>query len=265
MTNVIQNLLKDQGYEIIAVPKPDLTPLKLLLKENKHLSEYGGSMLDLFEPDVAGLPVIQTGTPDINGSKALKAETSVGLELLSGLMAALQLSNSEVGASFASGKDTSLSFSFQNIKEEKVETISLDNFLMGAIPKKEGFERSLERLKNSELYVTTSVLKSNAFFIEVNASNEQAGNVKAGIEKIVSASGQFERAGDNSFSIKPSGGQYFAFAYRAARIIFDRKRWFEFWQEDEKFQIRSDKGLVLRSPEDFPVVVLQTDDGISRF
>ncbi|WP_421946820.1 hypothetical protein [Phaeodactylibacter xiamenensis] len=266
MSGVLKNMLKEQGYETIALPKEGLKPLQVLLRSGNELREYGGTLLDLFEPDVAGLPIKRRSTSGLSGQQVIATDANTGVDLLKQLFQALGLKDSAIEGNLTIGKHHNLSFSFQSIEEERVPFIGLDNFIRGAIPKKEGFQASLERLKASELYVITHLLKSNTFSIDFYSDRGIDGELKGALEKLATLEGSLKHSKDNQLSLSVPEGKELAFAFRAVRILFDRKRWFEFWQNKEGFRIKNQQGLVLKDgEEDFPVDFLSSESGISSF
>jgi hypothetical protein len=263
MSKFIQNHLADKGYELIALPKADIAPLQLLIQQQKALSAYGDSLLALFEPDEAGLPVRQTATADFAGGQLLSADASAGIKLLSGLFSALKLNGSKLEASLSSAAGLELSFSYTDITEEKVSRMALDNFIAGAIPQKASFQRSLELLKDGELYVITSVLKSAKVEVSLSSAKSTAAELVTAVEGIADLNAQLKRAGSHGFSLSAPAGQPLAFAFQAAKILYDKPRWFQFWNRKEAgFRIKDQSGMVLKAPEDFPISPLRTEAGV---
>lgn len=264
MSKFIQNHLADKGYEIIALPKADIAPLQLLIQRQKALSAYGGSLLDLFEPDEAGMPVRQTVAANFAGGQLFSTNASVGSKLLSGLFSALGLNSSQLEASLSSVAGLELSFSYTDVTEEKVSWMALDNFIAGAIPQKAGFQASLERLKESELYVITSVLKSANIEVSLSSAKSTAAELTTAVEGIADLNAQLKRAGSHGFSLSAPDGQRLAFAFQAAKILYDQPNWFQFWRRKEAgFRLKDQQGMVMKDPEDFPIHPLRTEDGIA--
>jgi len=265
MIKYLQSHLKEQGYLFVALPKPDLAPLHLLTKYNGHLQEYDGNLLDLFEPDESPFPLRDRYLPDFSGQQLLQADWSAGADLLHGLFEFFRQKEDKLQASLSGMRGLVLTFAYENIEEERVSQQALDNFLSGALPKKEGFQRSVERLKDGELYVLTSVLRSNQFTVTLDCQREDKGKLEATVGDIVDAHASIERKQGNSFSLKTEGEQSFVFACRAAQVLYNKKYWFQFWKKDEKgFRIEQRQGMVVRGEEDFAVQPLQVADGLLK-
>lgn len=266
MSRIIKNHLADSGYEIIALPKADIAPLQLLTQQGKSLSRYGESLLLLFEPDGAGLPLRHTEAADIKGGEQFCTDVSTGLELLAGLFKALKLDESKLGASFNHLSGLEFSFSYEGIVEEYVSPMNLDNFISGAIPKKEGFETALERLRNSELYIITSVLKSDSMQLSLSSSKATEAELNAAIEQLVELNPNLDRLGSKKIAISATKEQPLAFAFKAVRVIYDKPSWFKFWdRKNAKFRVKNQQGMVMKGIEDFPLDVLKTEEGLVSF
>jgi hypothetical protein len=266
MSNLIKNLLTEYGYEMVALPKADIAPLLLLRKEGDYLSSMHSNVELLFEEDIAALPAPTTTTTvaNISGKNTLRLDGNMGLKALSGLFDALKLKDSDIKTHFAASKNLELEFSFENVQEDKVDYVVLDNFFSGAIPLEKEFKSSMELLKRSELYVVTTVLKSNHFSIKIGNSNSQDAELKLALEKMGALDTKFKREKDNVFSITTEGEESLVFAFKAVQILYDKASWFEFWKPKEaEFRIRKQKGMVLRGTSDFPVINLKTESGIS--
>lgn len=265
MIQFFRTHLKEQGYLFVALPKPDLAPLQLLIQDKNDLKEYDGRLLDLFEPDESPFPLKSRNLPDFSGEQLIQTNWLAGFNLLNGLFKLFQQESSKVLTTLNGIKGLTLSFAYENIEEERVSEQALDNFLFNALPKKEGFERSVKRLKNGELYVITSVLRSNQFTVSLDCSSEDKGKVEAALDKLLDIQANIERKKGNSFVLKTNGGQHFVFACRAAQIIYNKDHWFKFWKKDEKgFRIEQREGMIVRDESDFKVRRLQIDGDLLK-
>lgn len=261
----LQSHLEEQGYLFVALPKPDLAPLQLLTEHNGHLEEYDGLMLDLFEKDESPFPLKERQLPDFSGQHLLQTDWSGGADLLSGLFKFFRQKEDKLQASLSAMRGLVLSFAYENIEEERVSEQSLDNFLTGALPRKEGFQRSLERLRDGELFVLTSVLRSNQFTVTLDSQREDQSKLETAVADIVNAHASIERRQGNSFSLKADGEQSFVFACRAAQVLYNKKQWFQFWKQDEKgFRVKKRQGMVVRGEEDFAIQPLQVPGGLLK-
>lgn len=265
MIKYLKSHLEEQGYLFVALPKPDLAPLQILTAFEGDLEEYGGKLLDLFEPDEAPIPVRERNLPEFSGQQLLQTDWSSGADLLSGLFKIFRQKEDKLQASLSGMKGLLLSFAYENVEEELVNEQALENFLAGAIPKKEGFQRSVERLRDSELYVITRVLRSNRFTVTLDCQREDQGKLDAAVADIIDAHASIERKQGNSFSLITEGEQPFVFACRAAQVIYNKKPWYQFWEKEKAgFRIEKRQGMVVRGEEDFAIQPLQVTGNLLK-
>ncbi len=258
MEQLIKNILAEQGYNLVALPRADIKPLLLLSRENGHLSSLDSPLGLLFEADMAPLPLPATDPPNIESQKTFRFGLEAGFSFLDSIFKSIGLKSSKLEARAKGGKFYKVAFSFQNIEEEKVGLLDLDNFLTGAIPLEKEFGTYTERLKKSELYVITSVLKSNSFFLKVEDANSQSVDLDTTIQGAAEANVAIKREKNNGFTISQEKGKPLVFAFKAVQVLYDKAHWFEFWKPKEaKFTIKNQEGVVLKGIADFPVRLLK--------
>ncbi len=254
MASIIQNLLADQGYNIIAHPKADINPLDLLSKERDHLSPLESPLEMLFKADMAPEPSKKSEAAPLSGQKAMEFDLKSNLSFLSGLFQTIGLTDSDLHAKANASNNFKVDFSFDQITEEKVNLLDLDNYLTGAIPLEGEFRTYQERLQRSELYVVTAVLKSTHFSIVVTDETGREVALDTSIKSIAEGKISLDRHRNNGFTIVNQNGPALAFAYKAAQILYDKASWYQFWKPAEaKFRIKNQQGLILKGEEDFPV------------
>ncbi|MBK9984679.1 MAG: hypothetical protein IPP15_20330 [Saprospiraceae bacterium] len=65
---------------------------------------------------------------------------------------------------------------------------------------------------------------------------------------------------NNTLTLKHDTSEPLVFAFKAQRIIYDRKKWWEFFRREEAhFQIKDQQGVILKNESDFPTSSLQGD------
>ena len=252
------DFLQDQGYNMVALPKPDIAPLQLLSQEGAHVSSLESSLQELFIADVAPVPatIADTEVPNLQGQKALTMGAKTGLNFLGNILKSLNLGGLKTQSDFNDADK--IVFSFENVKEDKIKLLALDNFISGSIPDEKQFKTYTDRLKNSELFVISAVLKCNAFSIEVLDQNNQKIDIESSLKGIIEGKADFERNKDNSFKIAHQSEKNLVFAFKAVQILYDKTQWFEFWKKEQtKFTIKNQEGLVLKSEDAFPVKTLE--------
>lgn len=257
MSQLLKNLLADQGYNMIALPRAGIQPLLLLCRDGDHLTSLDSPLDAFFEADIKPLPFFDTKTAPFSGQKMLKFDLKSNLNFLGGLFRQFQMDDSKLKAEAGSGHAYTVDFAFEQVKEDKVGLLDLDNYLTGAIPLEQEFRTYAERLRKSELFVVTSVLKSGAFSIEIQDETGRHLDLDARIEEAASGKLHIDRNKNNGFTISNQGGPELAFAFKAAQILYDKASWFEFWKPKEaRFRIKDQQGPVLRGAADFPVQLL---------
>jgi hypothetical protein len=261
--DILQDYFKEKGYNVVALPKSNIRPLGLLALENGNLSDLGSRVDVLFEEDSSPLPAVakNVAIPDLQGQTVVSFRLSAGIGLLNGLLGSLGLGKAAANAKL-SDSDKIL-FSFDGAAEDGIKGfLDLDNFISGAVPQVERFKTYSEKLKNSELYIITSVLKCNNFSIQV--INKDSQDITTGIEikEAASAHGELKRSKDSKILVSHTGKESLVFAFKAVQIIYDAPKWFQFWDKKQaQFKIKAQTGMVLKF-ENFPVKELDLGEGL---
>ncbi|MEZ4884528.1 MAG: hypothetical protein R3E32_07380 [Chitinophagales bacterium] len=266
MNNTIQNLLKSKGYGLVAYPKAQIKPLDLHIKADHHYESLDSSLVLLFEPDEAPRPRVNEEAASISGQEMFKMEASAGINFLEGIFQKLKLSDTKILFHAAANKNLQLVYQFNNVLEDKVEHLDLDNYLSGAIPLENEFRTYMKKLKNSELYVLTAVLKSNSMTIHLEDNNGQQVQLEGAFSELAKANVHFKRDKQFGYTLQSPEGIPLVFAYKAVQILYNQKKWFEFWKsEDAHFTINNQTGPVIRGMDDFPVKDLEAGDELVEF
>lgn len=259
-----KNLLAEYGYLALAAPKAGFDPLLLLTREGKTLTSLDGDVTLLFEPGTNPLPKRDNEVADISRKYTLSSDGGGSLNLLAGLFSALKLDQAAAKTGLQALSAREIEIAYEEVTEDKVGIPDLDNFLTGAIPK-EGEFRTLERLLyKSDLYVVTSVLKSRRFNVRVVRSGKTTAELKLAMDKLVELDPKFERKSNDELIIQHDGEEPLTVACKAARIIYDKRAWFEFWKRwDAGFRIKNQRGLTVRGEQNEDTVeMLDTKNGL---
>lgn len=257
----LNNFLLDLGYNIISLPKSDIVPLTLLIKEGDHLSSLDCPLEALFKPSTTPKPLKEANISDISGQKTHAFDLKSNVGLLSGLFTTLGLNNSDLKAKAAANNNLKLNFSFENVMEEKIDQLNLDNFLTTAKPLENEFRTYEARLKRSELYVITHVLKSSKLNIELTDDMGRSFDFNASADQLGAGNFNIVRNRNNGYTITQDSGPALAFAFKAVQILYNKRAWFEFWKPEEAgFSINNRISMVFKGKEDFQVVPLSLGD-----
>ncbi len=248
--------ITDLGYNIIALPKEGIKPLSLLSEEKDYVSLVSSSIQDLFEADEVAIPITTRKALSIQCNYVFSSNIEAGFSFLEGISNFINFRGGGNVRGY-SKEIVSIEFLFYNITEKYVDHLLVDNFLTGAIPLEAEFVTYSNKLKNSELFTITSVLYSKNFTVRFLNKAQKAIEIQADLQNIVEGNININQDKDQNLMITYKGSNALAFAFKAVKILYDKKKWFEFWNKDEaKFRIKNQLGLVMRSEEDFPTVPL---------
>ena len=261
------NLLKDRGYDTIALPRTSIAPLQLLAKEGKSLSAIGATIDLLFEPDEEPLMLPTEDAVSFGGSRMFTFEAGVGVDFLSAIFDYFKLKDSELKAGISGNREVLIHGAFSQVSIEAAGLLDLDHFLTGAIPRAKEFRTFGDKLMNSELYVITEVLKSSSFTIEVLQEGGGGLEIIAALAKIAEGEINLNRVNEKQFSMTNDTGEALAFGFKAHRIHYDKTAWWQFWkEEDAGFTLQKEKGMVFRGDQDaVDYDQLEVSDGLVDF
>ncbi len=255
----MQNHLIDQGYDLIAYPKTTIAPLQLLILRGNDLTPLNDTELSmLFEPDVKPKPTKRQQTANISGKKGFTSDLKTDLGALSQLFQFLGLNDSELKLKAERNTNLQVSFLYENVVEEMVGELDLDNFLTGAIPVEGAFRTNEERLRNSELYVITNVLRSSRFNIQLTDDKGVDVGLNASIKPFAEGKLTVAHHQNEGMTLEHTGSDSLAFAFKAVRVLCDKPDWWQFWKSgDAQFRIKNQQGHTMRGGEEkFPVLPL---------
>lgn len=262
MPKVLKNLLSGYGYNLVALPKEDIAPMLLLYKNDGGVSSTESDLQKMFKIADSAPPrlVKNKKVIDIVGNASITFDSEAGVNILDWLLQKLKMG--KLSAKLELDTKSIVKISYTNIIEEKVNLLELDNYISGSEPDIDSFNTFRKKLENSELYVVSSVLKSNAFSIAVEDGNNQALDVEASVKKIVDVNVDVKRDANNVITLQHKEVIPIVFAFKAQRIIYNKKKWWQFFNKDEaQFHIKDQQGLVLKDESNFPTSPL--DEGES--
>lgn len=251
MAKVLKNILSEYGYNLVALPKEDISPLMLLYKNNQGVSAVESTVDKLFAIADAPLPVISknNNVTSIDGGASVVFDGEGGVSMLDWLLKTLKMGN--FSAKTEIDRTNKVKITYENVKEDKVDLLSLDSFVSGSDPVEGKFNSFKEKLKDSELYVINSVLKSNSFSIAVEDAAGVKVDIEATVKGIVDANVDISRNKNNEITLKHTNTDTFiVFAFKAQQIKYDQKKWWQlFKKNDAKFRLKDQQGVVLRSED----------------
>lgn len=262
MAKVLKNLLSDYGYNLVALPRQDIAPLMLLYKNGDAVSAAESTLQKLFKTADAPPPELIKDkiVTSINGNATVIFDSDAGFSMLDKLLQALKMGKLSAKTSLEALHK--ITITYENVLEDKVDLLDLDNFISGADPIKEGFNTFRTKLEKCELFVINNILKSNSFSISAEDATGAKLDIEATVKGVVDANVDISKNKNNAITLKHSNtATYIVFAFKAQKIIYDHKKWWQFFKkEDAKFHIKDEQGIILKGEEDFPTVPLQQGD-----
>ncbi len=226
MSDRLSKLLSEHGFNFVKMPRP-IHILDLFAKDQTgHLIPVG-NITDLFIKKTEELPENKIDQPvpsEIGGLLDKKVDMKLSLSLLKGFLP------KSIGFESAFNNANNISFSFLDAQLDSTNLLQLDIFLNDANvqEKSQGYK---DRLKDSEIYVVTDVLKSKSFSIEALGSNDASLKIDGPeIEKVVEANAALKRSTENKAKIIYEGDTNLAIGIKAAQIRNNRS-WFTPWKE----------------------------------
>lgn len=206
----------------MSFPKEDIRPLDLFSKNGGALEKIG-NINHVFVAGMAELPCPQVKedlhTANISKMTSDSVHTKLGLGLLSNILAGMGVKDLEVSTQF--GFANHLTFQFNDVFEDKIELLELDAFLSAAkiLPIGNNTKKLIEK---NELYVITSVLKSNSISIHLGNTKKVDNELQiAEIHDILKGSVGVSYANESKSDITFEGQKKLVFGFRAVRLFFE--------------------------------------------
>ncbi|MBU3078926.1 hypothetical protein [Sphingomonas quercus] len=217
--------LKAMGYNVVRLPKADLTPTLLLARKGSKLQRIG-SLTSVFTPaPAAPVPAISADNPapNVSGTKSADIDIGIGLNILGGLISALGGSTLALNAGYTQAR--SVQFEFAGVLESNAEPALLDQFFAGATINPFAHAIS-DMLDSDDVFVITSTLKSSK--INVAAKDDHKNSIGLDVPVIQGAVGgslKVSGSGASSSVVTYEGQVPLVFGFQAVRLIFDDGRY----------------------------------------
>jgi hypothetical protein len=218
-------MLKSTGYNVVRLPKADLLPTQLLVRNGRTLRRMGDLSSTFVADPAAPAPPISGDNPgpSISGTKSAQLDLGVGLNILSGLISSL--GGSTLGLSIAYSRARSVQFEFAETHENNCQMALLDQFL--AASQVNPFARAVaEMLESDDVFVITSTLKTSK--INVKAQGTDKTDLKLDVPVVQQAVGgnlKVTASGSNDSTLTYEGSVPLVFGFQAVRLVFDDGRY----------------------------------------
>jgi hypothetical protein len=215
--------LKDQGYNVIRLPRVGTGPLDVLAGNSAQL-EYLGALHKVWasskkEP----VPYEPRVTGNIAGGKTQAIKASLGLSILNDLLAGFGVSSPKVKSAFS--RTRTLTFRYDQPKQWGIEPFEIGDYLTHGDLNQDNPVLD-KHLRDSRLYLITEVLLSNSLTVVAEAKTSGDMAVDAGVLKdAVQAKLEVNVEQGENVSITFEGKQDVAFGFKAFELSFSDGKW----------------------------------------
>lgn len=243
------SLLKSFGYNAVRLPRANIRPLQVLSKNGGDAS-YIGELTTVFRPRDNNTPIPKTidnnPAANISGQKSGELSVGLGLSILGNIITAM--GGSTVGLDSKYQQAKAVSFQYQDVLQDLVETAALDEFLGQADinPSSTTIARLLEA---DEVFITTSTIKSRKFTIypKVSRGTDTQFDIPE-IQGIVSLNVKVSSQSHDSSAITFEGATLLVFGFQAVQLFYDRGQYFSLKPIKTDKAMRGRKSLLTEAP-----------------
>ncbi len=263
----LADMLKDYGFNLVLVPRPDIEPLQLLIKDGKQLEKIG-HIKDLFKKSEIAendsrIPVKTKDIPvakEMQNKRSAGIKTRFGLQILGNFLQAMSKKKDVIKKNTDKPKQNietvfekadKFIFSYKDVFTNEINITKLDKYIHNSILN-ENAKNFVRQLKAGNIYVITATLKSNSFTTEITDKNNFGVNI--GIPQLrllVDADISIETEKENTNKITYESEDRLVFGFKASRIIYDEKA--------DIYQLKNSTGEILRDG-DFPTENLKLEE-----
>jgi hypothetical protein len=220
--------LKDVGYNVVRIPKADVQPLQILIKDKRIMKNLGDLSSLLVQGENVALPPIKRDVPmaNISGKRTSDLSFGIGISILGTIIGAMGGSKLGLDVKYANAR--SIAFEFTDVLEDAVEIVKLDQYL-GDADVNPGSRYVAELLEADEIYVITAVIKSASVTVEGKKKNDTTVGVSVPeIQEIVGGNIDVKAKGDSEGKITFKGRIPLAFGFQAVQLVYENGRYSTF-------------------------------------
>lgn len=213
--------LKTFGYCIVRLPRTDIRPLQILVKQGHNLERLGELSTLLVSGNHIALPTVSQDVvaSNIIGAQSGNLKIGVGLSLLANIIGAM--GGSKLGLDTEYKQAKSAAFEFHEVLEDRIEIARLDQYLADADVSP--FSRYVATLLEADdIFITTAVIKSRIFTLEAK-KDDQTGlelNIPQ-LQQVVGANVEVGTHNSIASKITYKGAMPLIFGFQAVRIYYD--------------------------------------------
>lgn len=212
--------LQEFGYNLVRLPRTNLAPLLILVREQRDLEVFGGL------GDVLGagaeLPAVtrDVAVASLAGKRAKSSAVAldVGLGFLGAVLTAV--GGSSLGLDLAFGNASTVTFEFHDPLQDEIRLVDLDRVLSANEPGPE--TPQLARLIASHrIFVTTATLKCRKFSVEARSSTGGEVGIDASrIHPVVGGALEVKTDRAETSTLVYEGDAPLVFGFQAVRLRY---------------------------------------------
>ena len=216
--------LNHLGYNVIKLPRTDIHPLDVLVRDNGQIDDIG----ELDTIWKSAVPAPQPAPPadavNINGSHTDNLKLSMGLDILASLLSAMGAKTPKVGASYK--RAHSLQFTFVNVQIVRIPPLEVGKYLAhGDLDLPNPFSTYFLD-HDKQAFVITELLKANS--IKVTAKDDHDTGITVdlpNLKQLVGVNVSVAASGANGSEITYQGKEMLAFGFKAYGISHAGGAW----------------------------------------
>jgi hypothetical protein len=220
--------LKSFGYSVVRLPRTDIRPLQVLVREGTRLSRLGELATILRPGDRVQPPVVKenVAAANISGERTRDLSIGLGLSILGNVIGAM--GGSKMGLDVGYKRAKTASFEFIDVLEDRVDLADVDQYLTDADIS--AFSNHVTQLLEADaVYVTTSTIKTKTFIVQAKESDGNTLDVQVPeIQGIVGGSVKVSAAGSSASKVVYEGQVPLVFGFQAARLYYEQGRYTAF-------------------------------------
>jgi hypothetical protein len=213
--------LRSLGYNVVRLPKSDISPLLMLARDGRVLDRFGALDSVLVGDGTVPLPPIAIDLPaaNITGRSSSTVKLGLGLSVLGNIIAAM--GGSSLGLETAYRRASSVSFEFRDVLEDRVEVAALDRYLSSADLNSHTTHAG-RMLESDDLFVITSVLKTDKIAVRARDAADVAVSLEVPlVQEIVGGTVSVSAVGGHSDLLTYAGPGRLVFGFQAVRLHYD--------------------------------------------
>ncbi len=213
--------LKSFGYCLVRLPKADIRPLQILIRQGSNLERLGELATLLVTGSNVAPPQVSQDVPASNiiGEQSGDLKIGVGLSLLGNILGAM--GGSKLGLDVKYQQARSAAFEFHDVLEDRVEVARLDQYLSDADVNP--FSTYVAKLLEAdEIFVTTAIIKSRVFTLEAKKSDGTGLELSVpDLQQVVGTNVEVGTHNSVASKVTYKGATPLAFGFQAVRVYYD--------------------------------------------